>query len=112
MWHNLKNHRIEKIEKCVAEYQIWMHTVLPYGKLKIKIYEEQDKPYTGITDIRIRRKFDGEFEGGIGYGKSIDEALEDTLKWFFEILNIDYPSEKYPNGLSEEDIEYTEYSDF
>lgn len=38
-------------------------------KIKIKIYEDQDKTYTGITDVRVRRKFDGEFEGGVGYGK-------------------------------------------
>ena len=58
------------------------------------------------------RKFHGEFEAGIGYGKSTDEALEDTLNWFIDIINTDYPLEKYPNGLFEEDIEYAEYSDF
>lgn len=112
MWHDFKFSKVERIEKCVAEYQIWMHTVLPYGKLKIKIYEDQDSKYIGITDIHVRRKFDGEFEGGIGYGNSIDEALKDTINCFVEIINTDYPVEKYPQGLSEEDIEYAEYSDF
>ena len=112
MWHELKISQVEKIEKCVAEYQIWMHTVLPYGKLKIKIYEDQDKTYTGITDVRVRRKFDGEFEGGVGYGKSIEEALEDTIGWFLQVVDMDYPIADYPDGLTENDIEYVGYSDF
>lgn len=112
MWHKLKIRKVEKIEKCVAEYQIWMHEILPYGKLRIKIYEEQDRTYTGFTDVRIRRKFDGEFEGGVGYGNSIEEALEDTINWFLKIAESDYPSDNYPNGLTEDDIEYAEYSDF
>lgn len=60
MWHELKIDKVEKIEKCVGEYQIWMHMILPHGKLRIKIYEDQDGTYTGFTDVRIRRKFDGE----------------------------------------------------
>ena len=112
MWHNFKINKVEKIEKCVAEYQVWLHTVLPYGKLKVKIYENQDRTYMGITDIRIKRKFDGDFEGGVGYGKSIDEALENTIKWFIEIIYTDYPEEEYPDGLSEEHIQYVEFSDF
>lgn len=112
MWHDLKISKVEKIEKCVAEYQIWMHTILPYGKLKIKIYEDPNRVYTGFTDVCIRRKFDGTFEGGVGWGKSIEDALEDTIKGFIAIVNEDYPEDKYPHGLSEEDIQYTECSDF
>ena len=40
MWHELKISKVEKIEKCVAEYQIWMHTVLPYGKLKMVLCQD------------------------------------------------------------------------
>ena len=80
--------------------------------LKIKIYEDQDKTYTGITDVRVRRKFDGEFEGGVGYGKSIEEALEDTIGWFLQVVDMDYPIADYPDGLTENDIEYVGYSDF
>ena len=53
MWHDLKFSKVEKIEKCIAEYQVWMITLLPYGKVKIRIYEGQDRTYTGITDIHI-----------------------------------------------------------
>ena len=112
MWNDLKFSKVEKIEKCIAEYQVWMLTLLPYGKVKIRIYEGQDRTYTGITDIHIRRKFDGGFEAAVGFGKSEEEALQDTIKYFIEIINEDYPSEEYPHGLSEQDIEYAECSDF
>lgn len=39
------------IEKSVAEFQIWLHDILPYGKMKIKIYERQDHMFFGYTDI-------------------------------------------------------------
>lgn len=52
-----------------------MHTILPYGKMKIKIYKDADGIMTGITDVRIKRKFDGSFEGAIGYGKTIEEVI-------------------------------------
>lgn len=112
MWHDLKIDRVDKIEKCVGEYQIRMHSILAYEKVKIKIYESQDRTYTGVTDVSIKRKSDGEFEAVSGFGNSIEEALEDTIKYFLEIVDSDYPSEEYPYGLSGEEVEYMEYSDF
>ena len=112
MWHELKINKVEKIEKCVAEYQIWMHTILPYGKMKIKIYENQDKTFIGLTDIRIKRKFDGSYEGGVGYGYSIEEALKDTIEWFINVVNSEYPMTEYPNGITEECIKYADQIDF
>lgn len=112
MWKKVKIVGIEKIEKCVAEFQISMHTILPYGKMKIKIYEDQEGSITGRTDIGVKRKFDGEVEYAVGYGKTVEEALEDTINWFLNMVREDYPIESYPEGLSEEDIEYVEFSDF
>ena len=112
MWHELKFDKVEKIEKCVAEFTIWMHTKLPYGKMKVKIYEDQDKTFTGVTDVEVKRKFDGNFEGAIGFGKTVEEALSETIKWFNEILEADYPENDYPEGLSEEHIQYGDWTDF
>lgn len=107
---NKKN--VDAIEKCVAEFQIWMQEILPYGKMKIKIYENQKGVFYGYTDIRIIRKFDGSPEGAVGHGKTIDEALSDTIEYFMKMVEEDYPQSDYPTGLKEEDIEYSEYSDF
>ena len=112
MWQEIKIIGIEEIEKCVAEFRISMHTVLPYGTMKIKIYENQNKTFEGITDIGVKRKFDGNFENAVGYGNTIEEALKDTINWFTKMVQEDYPIEEYPEGLLEEDIEYLKNTDF
>lgn len=71
-----------------------------------------DITYTEITDVYIRRKFDRGFEGRVGYAKSIEEALEDIIGWFLQVVDMDYPITDYPNGLTENDIEYFDDFDF
>lgn len=44
---------------------------------------------------------------GIGWGNSVEEALEDTINYFIEMVE-----EDYAGRLEEENIEYAEYSDF
>lgn len=107
MWKNIKIDKIGAIEKCVGEFQILAYDILPYGKMKIKVYQRQDGMYYGYTDLKVKRKFDNSPEGAIGYGSSLEEALEDTIKYFMEILD-----EDYSDGITKEDIEYSEYSDF
>lgn len=112
MWRDINIKYVGAIEKCVAEFQIWLHDILPYGKMKIKIYERQDHIFFGYTDVRVIRKFDNSPEGAVGHGKSIEEALVDTIKYFIQIVEEDYPKSEYPNGLSDSDIQYVDYSDF
>lgn len=112
MWKNIKIDRIGAIEKCVAEFQIWANNVLPYGKMKIKIFEQQDGSFLGYTDVKIIRKFDNISEAAVGHGISEEEALTDTINYFMHMVKMDYPEDEYPNGLSESDIEYADYSDF
>lgn len=107
MWKNIKIKNVSKIEKIAAEFTIWMVGVLPYAKMKIKIIESNSGWYTGRTDLQIKRKFDGYPECAIGEGKNIEEALENTIKCFNKILEEDNLEK-----LTEEDIEYSEYSDF
>lgn len=107
MWHNLKLEQLSGIEKTVAEFTVWMVGVVPYAKMKVKIYESQNVSYTGRTDLKIKRKSDGKPENAIGTGKTIDEALEDTINYFNSMLK-----EDVLNELTEDDIEYAEYPDF
>ncbi|AVR02630.1 hypothetical protein RJ492_004565 [Pluralibacter gergoviae] len=107
MWHDLKLEHVGRIEKTVAEFTVWMITVLPYAKMKVKIYEDDHGNYKGRTDLQIKRKFDGCPESAIGYGNTIEEALEDTISYFNSMLKEDGFEE-----LTEKDIEYSEYSDF
>lgn len=103
----IKIENVSKVEKTVAEFTIWMVGVLPYAKMKIKIFEDHLGRYTGRSDLKIKRKFDGSPECAIGHGESIEEALESTIKYFNQMLK-----EDNMETLTEEDIEYSEYSDF
>lgn len=107
MWHQLKLESVGKIERIVAEFTVWMVDILPYAKMKVKIYENQCGTYEGMTDLGIKRKFDGYPECALGCGGSIEEALENTIKNFNEMLKEDGLEE-----LKEDDIEYSAYSDF
>lgn len=112
MWKNIKIDKIGAIEKCVAEFQVWANNVLPYGKMKIKIYEQQDGSFIGYSDVKIIRKFDNNSEAAVGHGTSVEAALKDTVNYFMQMVRMDYPEEVYPNGLLESYIEYVDYSDF
>ena len=107
MWQNLKLENVGKIEKTVAEFTIWMVGILPYANMKVKIYESQSGLYRGRTDLAIRRKFDGSPESAVGWGTTIEDALKDTMNYFNEMLKQDGFEE-----LTEDDIEYCEWSDF
>ena len=56
-------------------------------------------------------KFDGQYEGGIGYGATEEEAIRDTLKNFFEIIEKNYP-DRDKNGLNEDEIRFKESCEF
>ncbi|WP_140921495.1 hypothetical protein [Limnobaculum xujianqingii] len=107
MWRKLQLENVGSIDKVVAEFIIWMIPLLPYAKMKIKVYESQSGLYTGRTDLQIKRKFDGCPEGAIGNGETVEEALENTINYFNKMLKDDGFDE-----LTEDDIEYSEYSDF
>lgn len=113
MWKNLNCENVEGISKVVAEFEVTMNSILPYGKMKIKIYEDQSNVFTGYTDINIKLiSDDGYPEGAVGFGKTEREALTETIRNFNELVEREYPKEKYPNGLEGEHIEYTDPSDF
>ena len=81
MWDD-KHQGIADIEKLVAEYNIWELNISPYAKFKIKIYESSSHSFTGYTNIHIADGF-GNFDCAVGYGKTEEDALEDTISQFF-----------------------------
>ena len=86
MWKKLKIEGIAGIEKLVGEYNIWEINKSPYGKFKIKIYENSDNIYSGYTNIHIADEL-GDFYCAVGHGKSEEEALEDTINEFFKMTD-------------------------
>lgn len=104
-----------QIEMVVAQFIVWM-PVLPLGRMKITITKNTEGfgiidvnkfKYIGTTDLCIKRKFDGYPESAVGRGSTIEEALEDTIKYFCEMLK-----EDNINRLTSKQVEYAEWSDF
>ena len=104
MWSDIKCQGIAKIEKVVAEYNIWELNIIPCAKFKIKILESADHKYTGYTNILIADEL-GFFYGAVGYGDTEDDALEDTISEFFKMTA---RKEKW----EEEDFQYADSYDF
>ena len=83
-WKKIKILGVAKIEKCVAEFDIHELEVTPWGKYKIKIYEDQSGKFTGYTNLMITTSYGADC--GVGHGDTIDAALEDTIHNFMEMI--------------------------
>ncbi len=75
-WKNIKIEGIANIEKCVGEL-----LKTPYSKFKVKIFESQKGVYTGYTNLLIND------DPGVGSGKSVEDALKETIENFLEMIN-------------------------
>ena len=104
MWYDIKHQGIAKIEKVVAEYNIWELNIIPCAKFRIKIYESPDHTYIGCTNIHLADGL-GDFCGAIGYGKTEEEALEDTISEFFKMA-------ARKDVWEEKDFQYADPYDF
>lgn len=89
-----------KIEKLVAEFEVENFSIFPWGKCKIKIYEQSPHNFRGITDILIKKKDNHRLLYPEGIGSGVDETLENTLKSLIEY------SKSYQYRLDEKDIDY------
>lgn len=103
-WKKIKVDGIASIDRCVAEFDVGELKKTPYAKFKVKIYEKQDGNFLGITNLQVKDK-DGCPYGSVGYGKSVKDALEDTIKYFLKMLD----EKEY---WKEEDFECADPYDF
>ena len=83
-WKEISISGIAKIEKCVAEFNIWELNISPYAKFKVKVYESNSGKFSGYSNLLIADEKEN-FNCAVGYGGSIDEALQDTLNNFFQL---------------------------
>lgn len=118
-WKDLKIENVESIEKCVAEFNIsalnflgelFEGDYIPYGLFKVKIYESQTSSgFSGFTNLRLKTP-EGGYEGGYGFGPSIEKALEITVRDFMKDL-IEYKNNK-KSGLYEDDLVLLTYDEY
>ncbi len=85
-WEKIKVDGIAAIEKCVAEFNICGLSKIPYSKFKIKIIESNKGYYNGKSDLQVIDATNS-YYCAVGYGKSIEEALENTINNFLEMIS-------------------------
>jgi hypothetical protein len=105
-WKHIKINGIVGIDKCVAEFDIWEQNYSPYAKFKIKVYENAEGRFTGFSNLQVISP-SGYFDGAVGYGKTIEEALTDTIAYFFQLV-----SWKDKQDWKEEDFTESDPFDF
>ena len=95
---------IARIEKLVGEYNIWELKWSPYGKFKIKIFLSGVDQYTGYTNIHIIDSC-GDFYCAVGYGKTEQEALTDTIQQYLKMVS-------WKDNWEESDFRWADVLDF
>ncbi len=90
-WKKIKFKNV-KIKKCVAEFEIWEQLYSPYGKFKIKVYEDENGDFNAYSNLLVKDNVGG-FYCTVGHGDSIEKALEDAIHYFFEMTSIKEPKE-------------------
>lgn len=127
-WRDIKIDHIDYVEKCVGEFEItalrffkkvYEGDTIHYGAFKVKVYENQNiqlRPYesngfTGVTNLRLKDPMGlGGYEGGIGFGMTVEQALDETVRKFLRNI-MDYKAEK-KMGLCKEDFVLIDYNEF
>lgn len=101
-WKNIRIPGIANIRKCVAEFEVHELIKTPYGKFKVKIYEDKHGHFTGYTILQLKDS-DGCPFCGVGYGETVNEALKDTIKYFLRML--DEKAEIYKVNLYDKQVD-------
>lgn len=84
-WHQLKIEGIGRISREVARFTVEpIHEDLPMA-FRVKILEDADGDFFGYPEIAIRRA-NGEPDWTSGRGRTIEEALAETVKSFFDTM--------------------------
>jgi hypothetical protein len=85
-WKHVKIDGIPPIDKCVAEFNVWERDYYPYSKFKIKIFALVNGRFEGYSNLEVKDQL-GSSYCSVGYGATIEEALIDTIQYFFEMAS-------------------------
>jgi hypothetical protein len=81
-WSNIKMIGVARIDRVAAIFDVWSDGKLPFAKFKVKIVERSGDSFLGVPNVAIRNPQTGEPEYTSGLGKTVEDALADTLIYF------------------------------
>ena len=103
-WRALRVEGLGPVSREVAVFQVGPPLArLPFASFKVKIIERDNQSFLAIPNV-ARRLPDGSPDWTAGLGNSIDEALEDALRYFAESIG--------DGSDSLEDYEWAAVEDF
>ena len=103
-WNDIVIQGIAGIRKCAGEFEVQELNKIPYGKFRVKIYEDSKNNFVGYTNLQFK-DLEGCPFAGVGHGNSVEETLKDTITYFLNMLNSRI-------NISEEDFECMDEFDF
>ncbi|NQU26276.1 MAG: hypothetical protein HQ567_33740 [Candidatus Nealsonbacteria bacterium] len=99
---------VARIERVAEVFEVWPREDLPFAKFKIKVLDRGSSQFLGIPNVAIKNPVTGNREGTSGLGESVEEALQDALRYFFKELQ-EHP---YDRPLTEDDFSWADPEDF
>lgn len=111
-WKKIEVKNIGTFENCVGEFYLIGLTIIPFEKIKIKVLEDKTKQFNcfnAYTNIQIV-DFNDEDRCPycvVGSGKTLEEALENTLNHYVELASI-----KSIREWKEDDFEFIDPTEF
>ena len=99
---------IIKIDKVVANLEVWLDPTFPFAKMKVKVLERSPGDFLAVPNLAWRNAALNEAEYTSGLGGSAEEAVRDLLERFVSEVR-----EQSSGGiLTETDFEWSAPEDF
>ena len=99
---------IARIERVVANFQVWLDGTFPIAKMKVKVTQSGTGDHLAFANVAVIGLESKQPEWIAGLGDTIDEAVTDLLARFVQLARENTP----PGGLQESDLHWSAHEDF
>jgi hypothetical protein len=97
-----------RIDRVVAEFDVWFDNSIPFAKMRVKVLTREGGDFLAVSNLAIRNLTSRERDGIAGLGSSVEEAMNDLLSRFFDLVKENTPV----SGLTESDFDWSAAEDF
>ena len=98
----------KRIDKVVANYEVWLDDDFPFAKMKVKVLQRADDDFLAVSNLNVRNSLTRDIEFIAGLGTTPDIALTDLLHRFCDLVR-----EQLSHGpLGEEDFVWSASEEF
>lgn len=99
---------IRRVDRIVAEFDVWVDDSFPFAKFKVKVLDRGLGDLAAFANVAIRDRTTGTPDFIAGLGSTIEEATDDLFVRFVAGVRENTP----PTGLTEADFAWSAPEDF